>query len=93
MEFTTALKKMRKSRGISQEKMAELMNMSRSNVAKLETGRIELKAVDLLSWCKITDNPDMMMILYASIDVATTIAASGAMTLMTGILNLLGGIA
>lgn len=70
MELPVVLTKMRKIAGYTQEKMAHFMDMSRSNIAKLETGRIELKAEDLLKWCKITNNPDMLMKLYTATDVA-----------------------
>ncbi|GIO23932.1 helix-turn-helix transcriptional regulator [Oceanobacillus sp. J11TS1] len=70
MEMAKALVKMRKGAKFSQEFMADRMEMSRSNIAKLETGRVELKAEDLLKWCKITNNPEMLMALYAAVDIA-----------------------
>lgn len=82
MEITVAITKMRKLAGFSQEKMGEFMNMSRSNIAKLETGLVELKAEDLLKWCKITNNPDMLQALYAAVNVVTQ--AQPAMQLITG---------
>lgn len=85
MEIPAALTRMRKIAGYSQEKMAEFMNMSRSNIAKLETGLVETKANDLLKWCKITDNPDMLMLLYT----ATQIQPLTQM--ITGTITFLGG--
>lgn len=69
MEIPAALTKMRKIAGYSQEKMAEFMNMSRSNIAKLETGLVSTKAEDLFKWCKITNNPDMLMIIYTATQI------------------------
>ncbi|MBN6206229.1 helix-turn-helix domain-containing protein [Ralstonia pickettii] len=92
MELGAKLRKMRRDAGISQELMADLLHISRSNVSRLESNKIELKAIDLLRWCKITNNPDMLMILYAGIDVTTSLIASGAATLITGFITTLGGI-
>ncbi len=92
LEIGTKLRKMRKEAGISQELMADLLHISRSNVSRLEGNKIELKAVDLLRWCKITNNPEMLMVLYASIDVTATLVASGATSLITGFISILGGV-
>ncbi|WP_405103142.1 helix-turn-helix transcriptional regulator [Oceanobacillus sp. FSL H7-0719] len=92
MEIGAKLKKMRRGAGISQQLMADLLHISRSNVSRLENENIELKAVDLIKWCKITNNPDMLMVLYASIDVTSTLVNSGAMALITGFITTLGGI-
>ena len=92
MEFGIVLRMMRKSAGMTQEDMAEEMHVSRSTVAKLETDRVELKAVDLINWCRITNNPDVLMALYAGTDVATAIMSSGAATLITGTISFLLGV-
>lgn len=92
MEFGSVLKMMRKSAGMTQEDIAEEMHVSRSTVAKLETDRVELKAVDLINWCRITNNPDVLMALYAGTDVATAIMSSGAATLITGTISFLLGV-
>ncbi|MFC4661702.1 helix-turn-helix domain-containing protein [Oceanobacillus aidingensis] len=85
MEIPAALTKMRKEAKLKQTCMAKLMGMTRSNIAKLETGRIQTKAEDLLKWCKITNNPEMLMVLYAAVDIATTSAP-----LITGFIKLGG---
>lgn len=92
MEFGSVLRMMRKSAGMTQEDMAEEMHVSRSTVAKLETDRVELKAVDLINWCRITNNPDVLMALYAGTDLATAIMSSGAATLITGTISFLLGV-
>ena len=86
MEIPAALTKMRKIAGYSQEKMAEFMNMSRSNIAKLETGLVETKASDLFKWCKITDSPDMLMVLYTATQLQPLLQP------ITGTITFLGGI-
>ena len=85
MHIPVALSKMRKIAGFSQEKMAEFMNMSRSNIAKLETGLVETKAADLIKWCKITNNPEMLMALYAAYEVSAPLTQ-----MITGFIRLGG---
>lgn len=92
MEFGSILRKMRKEAGLTQEDMALEMHMSISNISRLETDKYELKAIDLLRWCKITNNPDVLMALYASVDVASTAVASGATALITGTITFLLGV-
>lgn len=93
MEFGSVLRRMRRVADLSQEEMAEKMHMSRSNISRLENDRMELKAADLIQWCRITNNPDVLMALYQGIDVTATLVASGATTLITGTITfLLGGI-
>ncbi|RHW33550.1 helix-turn-helix domain-containing protein [Oceanobacillus profundus] len=69
MQFGAILRKMRKGAGMSQESMANALYMSISNVSRLETDLYELKAEILIKWCKITNNPDVLMSLYASAQV------------------------
>lgn len=83
------LRKMRKKAGLSQEDMAHALHMSISNISRFETDKYEIKGIDLLRWCKITNDPDMLMILYASIDVTTSLIASGASALITGFITTL----
>ncbi|MCM3739193.1 helix-turn-helix domain-containing protein [Oceanobacillus luteolus] len=92
VEFGSVLRKMRVVADISQEEMAEKLHMSRSNVSRLENNRMELKAVDLIKWCRATNNPDVLMALYAGIDVTATLVTSGATALITGTIAFLGGI-
>ncbi|MDY0395382.1 helix-turn-helix transcriptional regulator [Virgibacillus halophilus] len=77
---------------MSQEDMALELHMSISNVSRLESNKYELKAADLFKWLKITNNPDVLMALYASIDVATSLMTSGATSAVTGAIIFLGGI-
>lgn len=90
MEFGSVLRKMRRTAGLSQEEIALKLNMSRSNVAKLETNRVELKAVDLIQWCRITNNPDVLMALYAGVEVVNQLQP--VTQLITGFISILGGV-
>ena len=78
---------MRKEAGLSQEDMAHALHMSISNISRFETNKYDIRGIDLIKWCKITNNPDMLMVLYAATDVVTTLAATG----LTGFISILGG--
>ena len=90
MEFGGVLRRMRKGAGLSQETMSEKLHMSRSNVSKLESDKLELKAADLINWCKITNNPDVLMALYAGAEVVNNLQP--LTQLITGTITFLGGI-
>ncbi|GGN64574.1 hypothetical protein GCM10007971_32580 [Oceanobacillus indicireducens] len=90
MDFGEVLRKMRITAGLSQEAIALKLNMSRSNVAKLETDRVELKAADLIKWCRITNNPDVLMALYAGVEVIHQLQP--ITSLITGFVSIIGGL-
>lgn len=90
MMFGAVLRKMRKEAGFSQELLAEKLHMSRSNVSRLEGDKIELKVVDLVKWCRVTNNPDIMMGFIYGVDALNTIQP--AMQLITGTIFFLGGL-
>lgn len=91
MEFGKALRLMRKGAGMSQEDMAESMHIARSSISKLERDQLELRASDLIRWCRVTDNPDVLMAIYAGIDVTATLIASGATSTIIGTISILLG--
>lgn len=90
LEFGSVLRRMRRVADISQEEMAERLHISRSNVSRLENNRMELKASDLIKWCRVTNNPDVLMALYAGAEVAHTLQP--LTQLITGTITFLGGI-
>jgi len=69
MEFGAVLRRMRKGADMSQEALAEKMHISRSNISKLESNKLELKAADLINWCRITNNPDILIAFVYGMDV------------------------
>lgn len=90
MQFGAVLRKMRKGAGLSQESMANALHMSISNISRLETDIYELKAADLIKWCKVTNNPDVLMALYAGAGVVNQLQP--ITQLITGTITFLGGI-
>lgn len=55
---------------MSQEELAEELHVSRSNVSRLETNNLELKASDLLNWANATQCQEMIAAMILGIDVA-----------------------
>lgn len=53
MNFSESLSKHRKSAGISQEKLADMLGVSRQAVSKWETGETQPEMANLLAICKI----------------------------------------
>lgn len=84
------LRKMRKKAGLSQEDMAHALQMSISNISRFETDKYEIKGIDLIRWCKITNNPDMLMVLYAGVEVINQLQP--VTSLITGFISILGGV-
>lgn len=92
MEFGKVLRKMRKGAGMSQEQLSLEMHISRSNISRLESDIYELRAADLIKWCRITNNPEVLMTFIYGADVATQLIDAGASTLISGAIIFLGGI-
>lgn len=90
MQLGGILREMRKRAGLSQEEMAEALHMSISNISRFENDIYDIKAIDFFRWAKITNNPDVLMAIYAAIDVATQIEPITQM--ITGTITLLGGL-
>lgn len=61
---------MRKNAGLSQEQMSFEMHMSISNISRLETGKYELKAADLVKWANITNSQELLAATILGVDVS-----------------------
>ena len=53
MYFNESLSKYRKSAGISQEKLADMLGVSRQAVSKWETGETQPEMANLMAICRI----------------------------------------
>ncbi|GAA0415366.1 hypothetical protein GCM10008934_02890 [Virgibacillus salarius] len=71
MELGTTLRRMRRNAGFSQEKFAERMHMSRSNISKLEGNKLEIRGKDLIRWVQETSSQDILIALLCNIDIAS----------------------
>ena|SRR5690606_26051879 len=71
LDIGIVLRKMRKRGGFSQEKMSEKMFMSRSNISKLEAGKLEIRGKDLIRWAQETNSQDMLIAIVCNIDIAS----------------------
>lgn len=90
LDVAGALKTMRERAGFSQEEMGEHMFTSKSSICRMEAGKIALKFHDVLRWCKITDNAEAWMAMYAAFDIAAQVTP--LTQIITGFITL-GGIA
>lgn len=91
MQLGEYLRKMRKEAGLSQEDMAHALHMSISNISRFETNKYDIRGIDLIRWCRITNNPDMLMSLYMMVDVASQMPVTeiivGAITVFGGLIG------
>ena len=85
--FGSELRRTRMESGLTQQELADSLFTSRSNVSKWESDKLGLPSEILLKWCKITNSPDVLMNLYAAIEVTAPFAQ-----LITGTITFLGGI-
>jgi len=94
MQLGTVLRKMRRGAGMSQEDMALELHMSISNVSRLETGKYELKAIDLINWANATGAQDVLVAMLLSVDIAIVQQILEASTTVVGSIigSILGGI-
>jgi len=84
---------MRKKAGMSQEDIALELHMSISNISRLETGKYELKAIDLIRWANVTNSQEALAAMILGIDVGILEQALQLVTtLAVGMILFLGGI-
>lgn len=69
-DFSSMLKKMRKSSGMSQEDVALELHMSISNISRLETGKYEAKLADAWRWANATGAQDIFIATICGIDLS-----------------------
>lgn len=68
MNFSESLSKHRKSAGISQEKLADMLGVSRQAVSKWETGETQPEMANILAICKILNITPNELLGYDSKD-------------------------
>lgn len=90
MEFGSVLRRMRKGADMSQEEISMELHISRSTISKLETNQMELKAVDLINWCNITNSQEILAAFIIGMDSINILQS--AAQLITGSILFLGGI-
>lgn len=84
MRFGAVLKRTRKHAGFSQERIAEVLHMSRSCISKLENDKKTLDAETLIQWAQATSSQNAVAALICGVDVATVLQS---------ITTLIGGLA
>lgn len=93
MRFGSVLRKMRKDADMSQEELAQELHISRSNISRLETNNLELKAADLVSWCQVTNAQEILIAFLLGVDGLNMMQQIMEMVSGTLIGMILGGIA
>lgn len=83
MEFGQLLRKARKKAGLTQQDLAVELNMSRTNISKLEHDKLELKAADLFEWLRVTQAQELAAFILCGVDL--TVIAQNITTLLGGI--------
>jgi len=86
MDFGPLLRKSRKMAGLTQEQMAEKLNMSRPCISKLERGQIELKAVDLIRWFRVTNMQEVAAAAICGVDPAVLATIMSQITQLIGVI-------
>lgn len=97
MEFIVGnfFKKSRKRKGLNQEEIAHQMHVPQSTVSRWESGKIEPRAIDLITWVKATNAEDMLVAVTLGVDPSMimdgTINLMDLLTNITpGLINLIG---
>ncbi|MEN2765651.1 helix-turn-helix domain-containing protein [Ornithinibacillus xuwenensis] len=84
LELAAVLKKMRRRSGLSQEALAPRLHMSRSNISKLERGKLDIRGNDLLRWAQETSSQDILISIACNIDLATATDMISQLTQLAG---------
>lgn len=81
MELGAILKACRKRANLSQEKLAELLHMSRSCISKIENDEKAVTARVLLDWVTVTNAREVLIAYLCGVD---------GITIMQTILSMFG---
>lgn len=71
MNYGEHLRKMRKGAGLSQDRLADKLHMSRSNVSRIESNKLKVTLDDAVKWAHETNAMDMFIALISNVDVAS----------------------
>lgn len=89
MELGSILRTMRLKRGFSQEKMAEKLYIARSSISKIENNLLKIAGEDLIKWCRITNQQEVLMAVMCGVDMTIVhqlieVASSGVIGAIIG---------
>jgi transcriptional regulator with XRE-family HTH domain len=65
------MQKCREKAGLSQEKMAEMLNRSRSCISKIENNRKVMDVQTFFKWIQVTDAKDVAVSMVYGMDVSS----------------------
>lgn len=84
---------MRERKGMSQQELADEMHLSRSNISRIESGKIKLAIAEAVKWARTTDSQDMLVALVCGTDLPGAMQMLSDLSSTAGIILLtLGGI-
>lgn len=73
MNMGVVLQKCREKAGFSQERLAELLNRSRSCISKIENGHKVLDAQTLVQWTEVTGTREVVVSFLYGMDSVSII--------------------
>lgn len=86
------LRQMRKRRGFNQETLSRKLHMSRSNISRIESDKLEIRGKDLLRWVQETNSQDMLIALVYKVDMAVVTDIISSLSQLAGTIFFLGGL-
>lgn len=91
MEYGAKFRWMRERAQLTQQALADMMNVSRSNISRVESGKVKLAFEEAIKWARNTNSQDVIVALTLNIDIPTaTQMLSDSMNFIGTIL--LGGV-
>lgn len=68
-DYGTLLRKMRLKRGFTQDDLAERLNISRTNISKMENGKQGIQVEDFFAWVKSTNGQELLIAFLHNTDI------------------------
>lgn len=93
METGMKFRMMRERRGMTQQELSDELYISRSNISRVESGKLKLAFEDAVLWARKTDSQDMLIALVCGTDIPGALQMLSDLTSTAGtILLTLGGL-
>ena len=70
-DYGTLLRKMRLKGGLTQDQLAAKLNISRTNISKMENGKQGIQVEDFFAWTKSTNGQEVLIAFLHNMDILT----------------------
>ena len=70
-DYGTLLRKMRLKGGLTQDQLAAKLNISRTNISKMENGKQGIQVEDFFAWTKSTNGQEALIAFLHNMDILT----------------------